>query len=135
MLRCVRATALTATTLLFLASTASAWAQAAVHRSFTAKTLRGELTVVQAPEALINGAPVRLAPGVRIRGETNLLLLSASLSGQALLVHYTLEDQTGLVREVWVLNPTEKANQPWPTTLQEAASWRFDPGSQTWSLP
>jgi hypothetical protein len=101
-------------------------------RSFTAATLRGELQVLQPPEVLLNGRPARLAPGARIRGQDNLLLMSGAMQGQRLVVHYTRDTQGNLM-EVWVLRPSELARRPWPATPQQAAAWRFDPASQTWS--
>ena len=38
----------------------------------------------------MNGNPLRLAPGARIRGQNNMLAMSGSLVGQRLAVHYTL---------------------------------------------
>ena len=101
------------------------------HRPFPANALRGELVVVQAPDVRINGQAARLAPGARIRGDNNLMLLSASLTGQRLLVHYTI-DSYGLLKDLWVLNATELTNSPWPQNPEQAAAWEFDSGAQTW---
>ncbi len=119
--------------LAFAASTISISAQAQVHRPFPAYALRGELVVLQAPDVSLNGQAARLAPGARLRGDTHLLLQPASVAGQKLLVHYTVEQTSGLLMEVWVLNPAEQANKTWPRTPQEAASWSFDPASQIWT--
>ena len=108
-------------------------AQAQVHRPFPVQTLRGELVVLQAPEVSLNGQPARLAPGARLRGDTNLLLQPASVTGQKLTVHYTVEPLSGMLMDVWVLNPAELANKTWPRTPQEAATWAFEPGTQTWT--
>lgn len=107
-------------------------AQAQVHRPFPAQALRGEFVVVQTPDVLLNGKPARLSPGSRVRGDTNLLLQPAALTGQKVTVHYTV-DMSGLVGDVWVLNPAELANKTWPRTPQEAAAWLFDPAAQTWT--
>ena len=107
-----------------------AWAQQ--QRAFPATALRGELRVQQPPEVTLNGRAARLAPGARIRGTDNLLQMSGALVGQRLVVHYTLDDY-GLLRDVWVLTPAERARKPWPATPAEAAAWRFDPIGQTWS--
>jgi hypothetical protein len=112
----------------------SAAAPAQLKRNFPADALRGELVLVAAPEARLNGRPARLAPGVRIRGQDNLLQMSAGLTGARLQVHYTL-DTYGLVRDVWVLRPDELQVRPWPRNATEAATWRFDPIAQTWSRP
>lgn len=103
-------------------------------RKLPAQALRGELTVTQPPEILLNKKPARLAPGSRIRGADNLLAMSSAIVGQALLVHYTL-DVTGNVLDVWVLTPAEAARRPWPSTPQELATWSFNPDMQTWSRP
>lgn len=113
---------------------ASAAAAAQVQRSFPANALRGELTIVQPPEALLNGAPARLAPGSRIRGPDNLLQMSGALIGRKFAVHYTVDD-LGLVKDVWLLRADELARKPWPRTPIEASQWVFDPIAQTWTKP
>ena len=108
-------------------------AAAQMQRNFPAHALRGELVVLQPPDAQLNGRPARLAPGARIRGESNLLVVSGAVAQQRLWVHYTL-DTGGQLQEVWVLNRTELA-RPWPTTPEQARAWAFDPTAQTWSRP
>ena len=103
-------------------------------RAFTAQTLRGTLQVTQPPEVLLNGQASRLAPGARIRGADNLLVLSSPVIGQKLLVHYTL-DTLGNVHLVWVLTPEEAARRPWPVTMDEAQRWQFNPATQSWTRP
>ncbi len=107
-------------------------ATAQVQRNFPADALRGALVVVAAPEITLNDAPARLAPGARIRGQNNMIAMSASIAGQKLLVHYTY-DMQGQVKDVWILTPEEAARRPWPTTPQEAQGWVFDPAAQTWA--
>ena len=124
MFRCVLTATLVAATALPLAAQTS--------RPFPASALRGALQVTQAPELELNGQPARLSPGARIRGTNNMLQLSASLTGQSLLVHYTLEP-SGLVHEVWILTPDEAARKPWPRTTAEAQRWEFSPAAQTWT--
>jgi len=103
-------------------------------RNFPATALRGEIVVQQPPELLLNGRPARLSPGVRIRGENNLMMVSGALTSQRLVVHYTV-DISGLIGEIWVLTAAERARQPWPTTREQAAAWTFDPVAQTWTRP
>lgn len=105
-----------------------------VQRSFPATALRGELTVVNPPEVVLNGQPARLAPGVRIKGGNNLLVMSGAIVGQKLAVNYTI-DTYGLVKDVWLLREDEAARSPWPKTTAEAATWSFDPIAQTWTKP
>jgi hypothetical protein len=103
-------------------------------RPFPATALRGELVVLQPPEVALNGRAARLAPGARIRGDDNLLQMSAALVSRRLAVNYTI-DTSGLLLDVWILTPAERARQPWPTTPAQAAAWTFDPAAQAWSRP
>ena len=126
MLRCVT-----------LAATVAAFAlpaAAQAPRNFPGTALRGEVVLTQPPELLLNRQPARLAPGARIRGTDNLLVLSGAAIGQRLLVHYTL-DPNGQLLDVWVLNAAEAARRPWPTTPAQAAGWSFNPDRQTWTAP
>ena len=111
-------------------ATLPAFAQA--PRKFTAQTLRGELVVTHPPEVLLNRQPARLAPGARIRGTNNLLVMSGALVGRSAVVHYTFDTQ-GNVQDVWLLTATELNVHPWPVSLQQAATWAFNPDTQTWS--
>ena len=128
MFRCVSAHWLAFALLLGLTLPAHA------QRVFQANALRGELVVTQPPEALLNGRPIRLAPGARIRNPQNMIQLSGSLVGQKLAVNYTL-DGAGEVRDVWVLTADELARRPWPATAAQAQAWVFDSTLQRWSRP
>jgi hypothetical protein len=128
MLRCAFAQFIGLAVLLGLALPAQA------QRVFQSNALRGELVVTQPPEALLNGKPVRLAPGARIRNPQNLIQVSGSLLGQKLAVNYTL-DGAGEVRDVWILTAAELARQPWPSTTAQAQTWAFDSTLQRWSRP
>ena len=107
---------------------------AAAQRLFPADALRGEVVVVQPPDVQLNGKPARLAPGARIRNESNMVQLSGTLVGQKRVVNYTL-DPLGHLRDVWILTAAEADRQPWPRTEKEARSWVFDPTHQTWTKP
>ena len=72
---------------------------------------RGVLRVTQPPEVLLDGQTARLAPGARIRGSNNLLVLSASLVGQDLRVRY-LRDAQDQVQAVWILTDLEAQTPP-----------------------
>lgn len=102
-------------------------------RKLAPQSLRGELLVVAPPQASLNGQSVQLAPGARIHGQNNLMVMSGQAIGQKLAVNYTA-DTYGLVMEVWILRPEELALR-WPTTPAEAATWRFEPQTQTWTKP
>jgi hypothetical protein len=112
----------------------SAAVHAQVQRHFPADALRGSMVIGQVPEVLLNAKPARLSPGVRIRDQGNLQPRPAALIGMTLVVHYTV-DTLGLVKDVWILTPDEAARKPWPATVQEAKTWRFDPVAQTWTKP
>lgn len=117
--------------LVLSAACVAAWGQNLVQRTFPADALRGTLVVVQPPEARVNGQPARLAPASRIRGENNLIVMSASLVGRELTVNYTV-DSLGLVKDVWILR-SDEARKTWPTTRREAATWLFDPVANAWA--
>ena len=104
--------------------------QAQVQRNFRQDTLRGEIVVVQTPEILLNGKGARLAPGAQIRGQDNLLVMSAAITGTKLPINYTI-DSYGLVKDVWILRPDE-VRKTWPRTPEEATRWAFDPMAQAW---
>src|SRR5262249_4686174 len=94
--------------------------------------LRGELTVLQPPEVLLNGRPARLAPGSRIYDQQNQLQLSGRLIGQRVIVHYT-HDFAGQPLQVWILTPAEYARRPWPVNDAQAQAWFFDAAAQQWT--
>src|SRR5574337_954804 len=80
-------------------------------RSFPKNALRGELVVSQQPPVIeLDGHADRLAPGARIFGPSNVILMSGALIGQTLTVNYT-RDGMGLVHDVWILTDAE-ARQP-----------------------
>ena len=126
MYRCVTAALLAAS---FLAP-----AGAQVQRNFPQNALRGAIVIGIPPEITLNGQAARLAPGARIRGQTNMVEMSAGLSGSRLLVNYTL-DPLGLVMNVWILRAEEAAARPWPSTHEQAQTWQFDAAAQTWTKP
>ena len=126
MLRCASLLALTVA----LALPAAAQTQ----RQFTSKALRGEVVFGTPPEVTLNGKPARLAPGARVRDANNLIQLPASLAGRKAVVNYTLELE-GQLLDVWILTAQEAAKQPWPRTLQEAQTWSFSDGGQSWIKP
>jgi len=110
-------------------------ATAQVQRAFPPTALRGAIVMSDPPDITLNGKAARLAPGSRIRNQNNMLEMAGALAGQRLLVNYTFENTTGLVKDVWILRAEEAAVRPWPTTLEEAQSWIFDPAAQTWTKP
>lgn len=119
--------------LLALALSAPLVCAAQVQRNFPHNALRGEIAFVSPPDVLLNGQPARMAPGSRLRGPDNLLMVSGAVIGQKIVVNYTV-DTLGLVKDVWLLRADE-IPRPWPKTAKEAAGLHFDPVAQTWSKP
>lgn len=114
---------------------APAQAQAARPVPIPASTLRGEISFGLPPEIVLNGkVATRLSPAARIRGQSNTLVMSGTLSGQTHIVNYNLDGQSGLVQDVWLLTAQEAA-RTWPTKPEEAAKWVFNPISQSWTKP
>jgi hypothetical protein len=109
-------------------------AAAQVQRNFPQNALRGTITFGAPPEIQVNGKPAQLAPGSRIRGLDNLLVMSGALVGAKAVVNFTV-DQSGLVRDVWILRKEEVSMKPWPETLDQARAWQFDPAAQVWIKP
>ena len=116
------------------AGLAAGTATAQVRRHFPQNALRGELSFLSATELLLNGNPARLAPGARLRGQDNMLVVSGLAIGQRLIANYTL-DSLGNVKDVWILRQEEIAMWPWPRTVQESLSWGFNFDTQTWVKP
>ena len=109
-------------------------ASAQVVRLFPPTALRGELTGTAPPDVLLNGKAARLAPGARIRNQENRFDVTGTLTGGKWLVHYTT-DSGGQLQDIWILTASEAANQPWPTTVEQAQTWRFDAVAQKWTKP
>jgi hypothetical protein len=131
--RCALAAVFAATTL-FVSALAPTPAAAQMARNFRQSALRGEMVFSNPPELLLNGRAAQLAPGARIHGQDNMLLMSGAIVGQKAVVNYTL-DPIGQPQEVWVLRPEEIAKKPWPRSTAEAQAWQFDAASQTWTQP
>ena len=124
----------TTTTTTITTTAASTPADGAIHRKFPQSALRGSIVFGAPPAIQLNGLTGNLAPGYRIHGVNNLIVMSAQLVDQQITVDYTTDVQ-GQVYEVWLLSPTEIANQPWPTTSAQAAAWTFNLVTQTWTKP
>jgi hypothetical protein len=101
-------------------------------RKFPATALRGEVVFADNTQITLNGTTAQLAPGARVFDADNRLLLLGDVGGRKAVVHYTT-DLYGQPLTIWVLTPTERAKRPWPTTLAQAQSWRFDFDTQTWT--
>lgn len=131
MYRCVIAAAAA----LAFALPAAAQSVQAQARPFPQNALRGVISFDSPPQVQMNGKPAQLAPGVRIRGQNNMLVMTGPLVGRKLVVHYTLEGFSGLIKDVWILRDEEILVVPWPTTPEQLKTWSFDPAAQVWTKP
>ena len=104
-----------------------------LRRNFPQTALRGGIVFGTPPAILLNGVSRHTAPGVRIHGLDNLIMMSGQLVGSKAIVDYTTDPQ-GWVKEIWILSAFEQAKL-WPTTTGDAAAWTFDPIAQTWTKP
>ena len=104
-------------------------------REFPLTALRGVVSFSGPPAVELNGAAARLAPGARLHGTDNLLVLPTTLTGSKHTVHYTIEDTTGMIKELWVLRESERAVKPWPKSVEERQAWNFNPATQIWTKP
>jgi len=113
MTRCtpLPALALAALLALPLAGQAQQAPTPAGQRNFPAAALRGNLKIINAAEAELNGKATRLAPGLRIYNPQNALVFAHSLINQALRVNYVIEASTGMLLTAWILTEAE-AKQP-----------------------
>jgi len=110
-------------------------ASAQALRAFPPNTLRGAIVFGDYPTVTLNGRDALLSPGSRVRGPNNMLVMTPTIVGAKLLVHYTLDVGTDRIRDIWILTPDEAAIKPWPTTLEEAQSWTYDPTLRVWTKP
>jgi hypothetical protein len=117
------------------AASLHATASAQMLRAFPPNTLRGAMVFGDHPTILLNGRTTQLAPGARVHSPDNMNLMTPGIVGAKMLVHYTLDLAADRVKEVWILTPDEAAVKPWPTTLDEAQAWSFDPNTRTWIKP
>jgi hypothetical protein len=133
MSRCLtRRTALLAAALT-VALPLAAVSQTTVFRTLPKESLRGELVVLSADAATLNGQPVAIAHNPRIRNDRNRLVRPSALEGVKLQANYTL-DNRGELREIWVLNDDE-LSRPWPKSAEEAAKWVYNPIQRIWIKP
>ena len=110
-------------------------AAAQVQRAFPQNAMRGALVMSAPPDVTLNGQAARLAPVISSMFVWLRIRTPGALTGQRLLVNYTLEDTSGLISNIWILRPEEAAVRPWPTKVEELQTWTFDPAAQIWTKP
>ena len=97
--------------------------QAQMARLFPQGVQRGTIEFTAPPQIRLNGQPDRLAPGARVRGTQNTVVLSGALVGQSFLVNY-FRDPAGVIRDIWLLTPAEAGTLPDGTPAPSAPSGR-----------
>lgn len=103
---------------------------AGVHaqaRNIPEQAKAGAITHLQDMIVSIDGVAVRLAPGVQIRDQNNLLIVPTAVPPGS-QVKYVF-DQQGMVRQVWILTPQE-AQQPAATTTTGTGGNEAAPATQ-----
>lgn len=102
----------------------------ALARLLPPASLRGEFVLTHPQQAIINGQVETVAPGLRVRNASNMLVTPGLIIGQKFTVNY-VRDTLGLIQQIWILRDDERARL-WPKTAAEAAKWAYDPYTQTW---
>ena len=82
------------------------------QRTFPVAAQRGDLRIASTVEAVLNGKPIRMAPGLRIFSPQNTLVFAHTLIGQPLRVNYVIEASTGMLHTVWILTEAEAEQKP-----------------------
>ncbi len=78
-------------------------------RTFPEQARRGTLAILSTVEAKIDGTPIRMAPGMRLRSPQNSLIMLHMVIGKEYAVNYTIEKSTGMLHTAWILNKEELA--------------------------
>ena len=80
-----------------------------LSRPFPDLALRGTLTIAAGSQAALNGAPIRMAPGMRLFSPQNNLVMLHNVTGQTFKVNYLIENSTGMLLSAWILTEGEAA--------------------------
>lgn len=80
-----------------------------VVRTFPDASLRGNLTIQGASDAVLNGRTIRMAPGMRLFSPQNTLVMPHAVQGQSFKVNYLIESSTGMLLSAWILTEGEAA--------------------------
>ena len=80
----------------------------ATPRNFPVTAKRGVLSAGVFPQVVIDGQAQTLAPGAKILGEQNTIIMPSNLMNKAFAVNYTV-DRQGFIDRVWILTSEELA--------------------------
>jgi hypothetical protein len=81
-----------------------------VPRTLPSDSKMGEMTISSPTNAIVDGRPMLLAPGVQIRDPFNTLVLPGMIQ-RAVPVRYQT-DPSGAISKVWILSQQEAAARP-----------------------
>ena len=98
-----------ATLLMALPATAQVEPGLGLSRPFPDQALRGTLTIAAGSQAVLNGTPIRMAPGMRLFSPQNNLVMLHNVTGQSFKVNYLIENSTGMLLSAWILTQGEAA--------------------------
>ncbi len=79
---------------------------AAFERIFPEDVKRGSMSIEGGQNLRINGKPRTFSGAIQIRNSENMIQVSGAISGNAIPVYYT-ENQQGDIHRVWILNEEE----------------------------
>ena len=79
------------------------------QRHFPSHAQLGDLRLAAAPAAVLNGQPIRTAPGFRLFSPDNKLIFVHAVQDQDLKVAYVQEASTQWLLTAWILSPAETA--------------------------
>ena len=86
-------------------SLTSAWA---APRTFPANAQVGIIAATVYPQVTINGQTMVLAPGAKIYGKQNTIVMHSTLVNTTAVVKYTI-DRMGYIDRAWILTDEELA--------------------------
>ncbi|MGP1682207.1 MAG: hypothetical protein ACTS8S_07765 [Giesbergeria sp.] len=76
-------------------------------RTFPEQARRGKLAILSTVDAEIDGKPVRMAPGMRLFGTQNALVMLHTVVGKEFVVNYRMEGSSGMLHTAWILTKAE----------------------------
>ena len=90
-----------------IAAAAVATSASAQLRSIPDDAKRGAIRHLQDMVVEVDGKPQRLSPGAQVRDSENRLVVPASVA-PGTIVKFRVDD-SGMIRQVWILSPQEAA--------------------------
>jgi hypothetical protein len=79
---------------------------AAFERIFPEDVKRGSMSIESGQNLRINGKPRTFSGAIQIRSSENMIQVSGAISGNAIPIYYT-ENQQGDIHRVWILTQEE----------------------------